>query len=386
MTHDKKHALILQALPGIGAVALSKLYQQFGSFTKALQAQTQSLPPAYRKGLSAYHQQTAHFESLAQAVLDECLENDIDILLISSPDYPKLLREIDTAPTILFVKGDKARLNLPQIAIVGSRQHSVAGQQNARAFAQHLSNQGFTITSGLALGIDGAAHHGALETGNTIAVLGTGVNVIYPRRHQTLYGDILAKGGTLVSEYPPNTPARPGNFPQRNRIISGLSLGVLVVEAALRSGSLITARLAMEQNREVFAIPGSIHNPSAKGCHHLIRQGATLVETADDIIEEIGGLLAYKTEESNAIELNPTKSNSNTLEKTDQGVNNQGANDQGVNDQENAILHALGFDPTDLDTLIQRTQLPAATLSGLLINLELKGCVEQSAGIYKRLR
>lgn len=366
MITERECALILQALPGIGSVALSKLHQQFGSFANALQAPAHSITPAYRKGLAAYRATPDDFHYLAQATLDRCLNSAIDIVLISSSDYPALLREIDTPPALLFVKGNTDILNLPQIAIVGSRHHSATGQQNARAFAHHLANSGFVITSGLALGIDGAAHQGALETGHTIAVLGTGVDVIYPRRHQALYTEIIAKGGLIVSEFPPGTPARAGNFPQRNRVISGLSLGVLVVEAALKSGSLITARLAMEQGREVFTIPGSIHNPSAKGCHQLIRQGATLVETADDIITELGGLLAYKAQEAAQL---VAPNSTNALDET-----------------AIRILDQLGFDPINLDTLIARTQLAPAVLSGLLIQLELEGWVEHRVGMYNRLK
>ena len=366
MITERECALILQTLPGIGAVALSKLQQQFGSFAKALQAPTNTVAPAYRKGLNAFRARPDDFKTQADNTLATCATEAIEIVLISSPDYPALLREIDTPPALLFVKGNIGALNLPQIAIVGSRHHSTAGQQNARAFARHLAGSGFTITSGLALGIDGAAHQGALETGSTIAVLGTGADVVYPRRHQALYADIIAKGGAIVSEFPPGTPARAGNFPQRNRIISGLSLGVLVVEAALKSGSLITARLAMEQGREVFTIPGSIHNPSAKGCHQLIRQGATLVETADDIINELGGMLAYKAQGTEQI---ATPNSTSALDDT-----------------ASRILDKLGFDPTDLDSLMARTQLAPAVLSGLLVQLELEGWVEQRAGMYTRLK
>lgn len=366
MITERECALILQTLPGIGAVALSKLQQQFGSFAKALQAPTNSVAPAYRKGLYAYRAKPDDYNHLVLETLNTCLTGGIDILLISSPDYPALLREIDTPPALLFIKGNTNILNLPQIAIVGSRHHSTAGQQNAHAFARHLAGSGFTITSGLALGIDGAAHQGAIETGNTIAVLGTGVDVVYPRRHQALYEDIIAKGGAIVSEFPPGTPARAGNFPQRNRIISGLSLGVLVVEAALKSGSLITARLAMEQGREVFTIPGSIHNPSAKGCHLLIRQGAALVETADDIINELGGMLAYKAEGAEQVTAPSSTS--------------------ALDDTTSRVLDKLGFDPTNLDTLMARTQLAPAVLSGLLVQLELEGWVELQAGMYNRLR
>ncbi|OUS11706.1 DNA protecting protein DprA [Gammaproteobacteria bacterium 53_120_T64] len=363
---ERESALTLQALPGIGALALGKLQRQFGSFAKALQAPLHTLAPAYRKGLSAFRANPNDFKTRALATLDTCIQDDIKIVLISCPDYPPLLREIDTAPALLFVKGDSQTLNLPQIAIVGSRQHSTNGQQNAQAFARHLANSGFAITSGMALGIDGAAHQGAMEGGKTIAVLGTGVDVVYPRRHTTLYNQIIASGGAIVSEFPPGTPPRAGNFPQRNRIISGLSLGVLVVEAALRSGSLITARLAMEQGREVFALPGSIHNPGAKGCHQLIRQGAALVETSDDIINELGGLLAYQAE---IVKQPATPESPNALDEAS-----------------NKVLAALGFDPADLDTLMARTQLPAATLSAQLVQLELEGWVEQRVGIYNRLR
>lgn len=366
MITERECALILQALPGIGAVALSKLQRQFGSFAKALHAPTDAVAPAYRKGLSAFRARPDDFKRLAKSTLEICTSDAITIVLLSSSNYPALLREIDTPPALLFVKGNIDALNLPQIAIVGSRHHSAGGQQNAQAFARHLAGNGFTITSGMALGIDGAAHQGAMETGSTIAVLGTGVDIIYPRRHQALYTEIIAKGGAIVSEFPPGTSVRAGHFPQRNRIISGLSLGVLVVEAALKSGSLITARLAMEQGREVFSIPGSIHNPSAKGCHQLIRQGATLVETADDIISELGSLLAYKAQESAQI-VKPNNTNR-------------------PEDTASRILSQLGFDPTDLDTLITRTQLPPAVLSGRLVQLELEGWVEQRAGMYNRLK
>lgn len=366
MITERECALILQALPSIGAVALSQLHQQFGSFTKALHAPASTVAANYRKGLNAFRARPDDFKAQADNILESCAADTIAIVLISSPDYPALLREIDTPPALLFVKGDISALHLPQIAIVGSRHHSTAGQQNALAFARHLAGSGFTITSGLALGIDGAAHQGALETGSTIAVLGTGPDIIYPRRHQALYADIIVKGGAIVSEFPPGTPPRAGNFPQRNRIISGLSLGVLVVEAALKSGSLITARLAMEQGREVFTIPGSIHNPSAKGCHQLIRQGATLVETADDIISELGGLLAYKAQGTRQI---TTPNNTSSLDDTARHA-----------------LDKLGFDPTDLDTLTARTQLSPAVLGGLLVQLELEGWVEQRAGMYSRLK
>lgn len=210
------------------------------------------------------------------------------LLTMADVGYPQLLKEIDTSPPVLFVRGDVKLLSTMQIAIVGSRHPSRSGVENASDFAEYFSTRGLTITSGLALGIDGAAHRGALRgTGRTVAVMGNGLDGIYPRRHQRLADQIVEQGGVLVSEFSVGIGPKPEHFPRRNRIISGLSVGTLVVEAALKSGSLITARLALEQGREVFAIPGSIHNPLAKGPHALIQQGAKLVETALDVFEEL---------------------------------------------------------------------------------------------------
>ena len=217
--------------------------------------------------------------------------NNCYIIPKNSRDYPSQLNEIHGAPAILFVRGNVARLSDFQIDIVGSRHPTSVGINTAMQFARHFSCLGITVTSGLALGIDGAAHKGALlGKGSTVAVLGHGLDRIYPSSHQILAEEILERGGTLVSEFPPGISPAPSHFPRRNRIISGLTLGTLVVEAALKSGSLITAQLALEQGREVFAIPGSIHNPLARGCHALIREGAKLVETASDVLEELQGL------------------------------------------------------------------------------------------------
>ncbi|CAG0910748.1 unnamed protein product, partial [Cyprideis torosa] len=213
------------------------------------------------------------------------------ILPITSEQYPSLLRAIDDPPPLIYVVGDPNLLSYPQLAVVGSRNATRAGIANAEAFSLHLASAGLGITSGLALGIDTAAHRGALKAdGITLAVAGTGLDGVYPARNRSLAEEI-ARTGALISEFPIGTRPSPENFPRRNRIISGLSLGTLVIEAAAKSGSLITARLASEQGREVFAIPGSIHNPLARGCHQLIRQGAKLVETGDDILEELAAIL-----------------------------------------------------------------------------------------------
>ncbi|MFC4310560.1 DNA-processing protein DprA [Steroidobacter flavus] len=279
-----------------------------------------------------------------------------------SARYPALLAASPDAPTGLLVRGNPDALSLPQLAIVGSRNPSQAGHDIARRFATHLARSGLTITSGLAIGIDTAAHRGALDGGGlTIAVCGTGLDIDYPRANAGLSAEI-ASGGALVSEFPLGTPASRSNFPRRNRIISGLSLGTLVVEAAVRSGSLITARLAAEQGREVFAIPGSIHNPLSRGCHKLIREGAQLVETADDIFAELGPLAAAltptatKTAESTAV-LAP-------------------ALDKGYE----ILLDALGFEPASVDVLIARTGLKADEVASMLLILELEARIDACPG------
>ena len=274
-------------------------------------------------------------------------------------DYPPLLREIPDPPVVLYVIGDRQSLSRPQFAIVGSRNPTPMGRENAQAFAKTLAGAGLTITSGLALGIDGAAHRGALEAGGmTIAVAGTGLDRVYPARHRDLAHEVV-QHGALVSEFPLGTPPKPENFPVRNRIISGLSLGTLVVEAALQSGSLITARLATEQGREVFAIPGSIHSPQARGCHALIRQGAKLVETAQDILEELGPLAQLVCE-----------SRPEEKETTPREISLPMAK----------LLEYIGYDPVSVDTLIDRSGLTADAVSSMLLQMELQGLVMPSPG------
>lgn len=286
-----------------------------------------------------------------------------------SADFPVLLRDIPHAPAALYVTGDPALLWTPQIAVVGARSASTSGLANARAFARAFALAGNTVTSGLAEGIDAAAHAAALDAGGkTIAVLGTGIDLVYPRRHAELAAHI-AENGVLVSEFPPGVPGHPKHFPRRNRIISGLALGTLVVEASLKSGSLITARYAGEQGREVFAIPGSIHNPLARGCHKLIRDGAKLVEAAQEVLEELQGMGARLAE---------------------------GLRERLADESENVIapqehdpdyarlLAALDHAPTALDELAARTQLSAAALSSMLLVLELDGVVVAENGRYAR--
>lgn len=287
-----------------------------------------------------------------------------EAITLHDPQYPACLKEIAGPPPILFVTGDLSLLSTPQIAIVGSRNPSASGKETAREFAAALAGAGLCITSGLALGIDGSAHEGTLNAhGRTIAVLGTGPDRVYPARHSRLAGAI-ADSGCLVSEFPPGTAAKSGNFPRRNRIISGLSLGVLVVEAAIQSGSLITARLALEQGREVFAIPGSIHNPLARGCNALIKKGAKLVETAADILEEFQDIQVAETMGNNP----PTP----LIEPAP---------------EQKKILKYVAYSPTSIDTLVKQTGESAETIASSLLLLELQGYVQlTSGGCYCRIR
>jgi len=291
-------------------------------------------------------------------------------LRYGSPGYPPLLANLPDAPAGLLVRGDPDVLSLPQLAIVGSRNPTRAGHDIARQFAAQLARSGLTITSGLAIGIDAAAHRGAIEGGGrTVAVCGTGLDIDYPRANAALSEEI-ASGGALVSEFPLGTPASKSNFPRRNRIISGLSLGTLVVEAAVRSGSLITARLAGEQGREVFAITGSIRNPVARGCQKLIRDGGQLVETPEDIFAQLGPLaatLAFAT---------PV-----TTETADSAAVFSPALDKGYE----ILLDALGFEPASVDVLIARTGLKADEVASMLLILELEACIDACpGGLYVR--
>jgi DNA processing protein len=285
------------------------------------------------------------------------------VLTLADFNYPVLLKEISDPPPLLFVRGNPELLSLPQIAIVGSRNPSKIGLETATSFALTLSQQGFVITSGLALGIDAASHLGALKAkGYTIAVAGTGLDRVYPARHINLATEIV-NTGAMVSEFPPGTLAKANHFPRRNRIISGLCQGLLVVEAAKESGSLITARMALEQNREVFAIPGSIHNPLARGCNALIREGAKLVETTQDILEEFN---QYYQQDKNIVVINVQT----TLDLEQQ-----------------TLLNRVMFSPTSIDKLVEDSEMSVEMVSSMLLILELQGFVEANAGgCYTRLK
>lgn len=294
------------------------------------------------------------------------------LITFGSREYPPRLAEIPDAPLALWVEGpERALLAAPQLAIVGSRSPTTDGSRTAEEFARHLAQRGLTITSGLATGIDGASHRGAVAAlGGTVAVLGSGLDVIFPRVHASLAAEIAARG-LLVSEYAPGVEPQKLFFPQRNRLIAGLSLGTLVVEATRRSGSLITARLAMDYGREVFAIPGSIHNPLARGCHYLIRQGAKLVEEAADIFIELAPQLRAEGFAMPSVESAPVAPDATPL-MSDPSYQN--------------LLNTLGFSPTPIADLSTLANLTTAEVSSMLLQLELEGLVEAlPGGRYSRL-
>ena len=292
------------------------------------------------------------------------------IITLNCPEYPALLKQIDSPPPLLYIHGNLSIINDPQLAIVGSRNPTQSGITSAYDFAKYLAQTGLCITSGLALGIDGSAHQGALDgNGPTIAIIATGIDRVYPAKHRTLAHKIV-ETGAIISEFPIGTQPRSGNFPRRNRIISGLAHGTLVVEAALKSGSLITARLASEQGREVFAIPGSIHNPLAKGCHQLIRQGAKLVETAQDILEEMSAVI--------------------DLSEIDQPIVKQSSNtpsaETNTDPEHQILLEKMGYDPIPIDQLVVSTGFKAESIAAMLLILELQNQVSSNGGgTYTRI-
>ncbi|MFC4257591.1 DNA-processing protein DprA [Marinobacter lacisalsi] len=339
-----------------------------------------------RAVMAAWQRKDLDFPPLAAiaTVFDTCRQQAIELLGWGSERYPEPLRHIQDAPAVLYVRGRTELLSQPQLAIVGSRNATRAGLDHAWQFAGALTEKGYAVTSGLAQGVDGAAHAGALAAGgDTVAVVGTGADVIYPRSHKALTGQIVEQG-VLVSEYPPGTGPKAGHFPRRNRIISGLSRGILVVEAGLRSGSLITARLALEQGREVFAIPGSIHNPLARGCHSLIRQGAKLVETVDDIEEELAAWWNRPVEASPASDPVPG-TRPRPQPELFATAPEPAPTPEHLDQREIAVLNALGYDPSSTDQLCAATGLPADQLMQSLLLLEMEGLVESAPGGYLRV-
>ncbi len=354
--------LRLTLIPGVGGAARRALLKEFGLPQAIFEANPRALSAVIEPELAERllsHECSAGIE----AALDWASQPDNRLLTLADADYPQALLTSDDPPVLLYAKGRAETLNRPMLAVVGSRNATAQGLRDTEAFSKALGDAGLTIVSGLALGIDAAAHRGGLATAaGTVAVIGTGADRLYPAKNQALARSI-AEQGVVLSEFPLGTPALGANFPRRNRIIAGLGMGCLVVEAALRSGSLITARLAAESGREVFAIPGSIHSPLSRGCHQLIRQGAKLVESAQDILEELRwGSSRPATVTSRQSSAPP-------------------------NAGEEQVLAFLGDAPCALDALSARSGLTPADLLAMLLPMELAGRVAQlPGGLYQRLR
>jgi DNA processing protein len=348
--------LRLGLIPGLGPATLRRLLGDFGSPEAVASASAASLARSAGDALAAAIRSGPDPTLLADS-LRWLASPGNRLLTFADAEYPKRLLEIADAPPLLYAKGDPALLARDALAIVGSRNATPQGAANAEAFALELSESGFAIVSGLALGIDAAAHRGGLAgKAGSIAVVGTGLDIVYPARNRSLAHE-LARSGLLLSEFSLGTRPLSANFPRRNRLISGLARGVLVVEAALQSGSLITARCALEQGREVFAIPGSIHSPHSKGCHLLIKEGAKLVESALDILEELGAASAARRPDAPGSQ------------------------------EDSPLLAAMGYDPVDLDTLCVRSGLTAEKASAMLLALELDGAVARLPGQrFQRIR
>lgn len=367
---DEAHLwLRLSRTPGATIQIISQLIERFGSIQAVFSASSSELG----KNLVA---SSPLLEAIQSDASNEQLDGDLEwlhtqnnhLIPFTDPCYPLLLKESSGSPVSLFVCGDVDVLSMPQLAIVGSRNPTHAGEENARAFAASLAKAGVVITSGMAKGIDAAAHSGAMAVGGkTIAVMGTGLKRVYPSAHREL-AHLISEQGALVSEFALDAPPKRDHFPRRNRVIAGLSLGTLVVEAAIKSGSLITARLAADSGREVFALPGSIHSPLAKGCHRLIKQGAKLVETASDIAEELGPMVDVLKE---------------SVEQSSVSVSTQvSVLEPGFE----LLLKAMAYDPVDIDMLVERSGLTAEAISSMLLRMELDGLVETNpGGTYQRV-
>ncbi len=358
-----KNWLYLRHTPGLGDLTFHALLKTLGT--------VEAIFNANHKQLSALAIKPGVIKTLINktkpdisADLKWNLEDNHHIITLFDEAYPAQLKQLPDAPPILYVRGDPDYLKQPQLAMVGTRNPTASGRYTAKEFASHLSNAGLTITSGLASGIDGASHEGALQgLAGTIAVVAHGLDIVYPAQHQKLAQDIT-EHGAVISEMPVGTQPQRGLFPRRNRLISALTYGTLVIEAAQKSGSLITARCANEQNKEVFAIPGSIHNPMARGCHQLIRQGAKLVETANDILEELCFPLQQTT-------LYPEKSEENPKDLH-----------QALDPDHQKLLKCLAYEPASIDELVRSSDFTAAEIASMLLIMELEGIIVCQDGRY----
>lgn len=344
--------LRLTLVPGVSPGAQRRLLKAFGSPHAMLGATAREIAAAAEDDGIAALLEAGPKKELLEATLAWLEAGGCHLITLADAQYPRALLNIHDPPVVLYARGRLEMLNMPAFAIVGSRNATAQGLRDSEAFAHAISEAGFAIVSGLALGIDASAHRGGLASaGSSIAVMGTGPDRIYPKRNRDL-AHALAEKGCLVSEFPLGTAPEPENFPRRNRLISGLARGVLVVEAALPSGSLTTAKCALEQGRDVFAIPGSIHSPLTKGCHWLIKEGAKLVESADDVLEELGCARPPASAKSNTDDDEPA----------------------------DPLLDAMGFAPISIDQMAERTGLGAAKLAARLSRLEIEGRVAALAG------
>jgi DNA processing protein len=379
MNNETFYTLLLSLLPGVGSSRYWSLVNKYGSPKNVLLTSPETLPRLTPEAKTALHefQKQGEMSPLACRgfqVLETLERVGSQLITHHQASYPGLLGQIHNPPPLLYTKGNVELLSLPQIGIVGSRNPTHIGLENTRNFARYLAQGGFTITSGLALGIDGAAHQATLSSkGGTIAVMATGIDQVYPQRHKGLADHIVEENGLLVTEFAPGVPALAASFPRRNRIISGLSLGVVIMEAAIKSGSLITARYALEQNREVFAVPGSIHNPQAKGCHSLIKEGAHLVETGEDIVRQLAGIITHF--------INQQEEASNNSPEPEKHPPINGA----YNEKEKHILRSIGYDTVAIEQLIERTGLTSAEVAATLMNLEIKGVIKHSDWGYEAI-
>ncbi len=346
---------------GIGPCVLGRLLDQFGAATDILSASPAELSQVAGVGVAlARRLRSTEFRDLALGVIDECQQREIQILLPTDREFPRLLKEIADPPLMLFVRGELRQSDALSIAIVGTRGASQYGRSQAERFARSLARAGLTVVSGLARGIDSAAHLGALEAeGRTIAVQSNGVAEIYPPQNQELAERIM-HAGAVISEMPPGTKPKKGMFPQRNRLISGLTLGTIVVEAAERSGALITARLAGEQGREVFALPGLVTSANSGGCHQLIRDGAHLIRAPEDVLEALGPLVE-------GIEVNPEQTVRHAAELQ-------------LNEQETCVLQAINIEPTDINAIVVTSGLPVPRVLSTLSVLEMRHLVRRISG------
>jgi DNA processing protein len=362
--HDVALWIALNQTPGLANAGVCQLLAKFGSPESIFNASLSQLREVVDDDIAQKIQKGVDVDAIAPT-LQWLQKDNAHLVTLADSTYPQALLEISNPPAVLYAIGNLHWLNHPSIAMVGSRSATPQGEKNAEDFAQSLCNHGLCVVSGMALGIDGAAHRGAIKAnGATIAVVGTGLDIVYPARHRDLAHKI-AERGLIISEFPLGTPSKAQNFPRRNRLISGLSLGCLVVEANVASGSLITARLATEQGREVFAIPGSIHSPVAKGCHQLIKQGAKLVDHVQDILEELKIIQPS---------ISPFGLMGNIADSTT------------TSPEPNTVLASMGFDAINFESLLALSGLTTEALSSMLMVLELEGKISSlSGGKFQRL-